>query len=144
MWRCEHVLFGADLTGTSFTLDKGVADRRMLTLDQHVRVYLAKEPQDFRKQIDGLSLQVQEVLGLDPLSAHLFVFRNRSRDKLKVLYWHNNGFCLLYKRLSKGRFRWPRQEDAVYQCGLRELQWLLDGLDLRLLEQRPRLTYSKV
>jgi transposase len=116
----------------------------MLTINPHVRVYLAKEPADFRKQIDGLSLHVQEVLGLDPLSEHLFVFRNRGRDKLKVLYWHHNGFCLLYKRLSKGRFRWPRQEDSVFQCGLRELQWLLDGLDLQLLEQRPRLTYSRV
>jgi len=116
----------------------------MLTIDPHVRVYIAKEPLDFRKQIDGLSLRVQEVLALNPLSEHLFVFRNRSRDKLKVLYWHHNGFCLLYKRLSKGRFHWPRQDDTVFQCGVRELQWLLDGLDIRSLEQRPRLTYSQV
>lgn len=116
----------------------------MLTINPHVQVYIAREPLDFRKQIDGLSLHVQEVLELNPLSEHVFVFRNRGRDKLKVLYWHVNGFCLLYKRLSKGRFPWPQQDDAVLRCGLRELQWLLEGLDIQTLEPRPRLTYTQI
>ena len=116
----------------------------MLTINPHTKVYIAREPLDFRKQIDGLSLYVQEVLALDPLSAHVFVFRNRQRDKLKVLYWDSNGFCLLYKRLERGRFPWPRTPQAVFECRLRELQWLLEGLSIDILEQRNILHYQHV
>ena len=116
----------------------------MFALNPHTKVYIARDGLDFRKQIDGLSVYVQDVLTLNPLSAHLFVFRNRNRDKLKVLYWDNNGFCLLYKRLSRGRFPWPRQDQAVVTCGLRELQWLLEGLDIQDLSARPTLIYAQV
>lgn len=116
----------------------------MLTLNPQTKVYVASEIIDFRKQIDGLSIYVQDVLDLNPLSTHLFVFRNRNRDKIKVLYWDNNGFCLVYKRLSKGRFVWPVKDEAQRVFGLRELQWLLDGLDIRDLNERPTLTYSHV
>ena len=116
----------------------------MLSLTPHTKVYIAREAQDFRKQIDGLSVQVQEVLELNPLSSHLFVFRNRARDKINVLYWDSNGFCLLYKRLSRGRFTWPGKDQTVMICGLRELQWLLEGLDIRDLSERPALAYSQV
>lgn len=103
----------------------------MLSLDAHTRVYIAADPLDFRKQIDGLALAVQETLELDPFSAHLFVFTNRTRDKLKLLYWHHNGYVLLYKRLEKGRFQWPAMGDDHHLCvSTRELQWLLDGRDL--------------
>ncbi|MCF6178740.1 MAG: IS66 family insertion sequence element accessory protein TnpB, partial [Geopsychrobacter sp.] len=81
---------------------------------------------------------------LNPLSAHLFVFRNRTRDKIKILYWDNNGFCLLYKRLARGRFPWPAKDQVILTCGIRELQWLLEGLDVRQLSERPVLTYSQV
>ena len=104
----------------------------VLSLDAHTRVYVAAEPLDFRKQIDGLALAVQEVLELDPFSAHLFVFTNRTRDKLKALYWHHNGYMLLYKRLEKGRFHWPDIEcDTQLSVSTRELQWLLEGRDLQ-------------
>jgi transposase len=116
----------------------------MLSLNPHTKVYIAREAQDFRKQIDGLSVHVQDVLELNPLSSHLFVFRNRARDKIKVLYWDSNGFCLLYKRLSRGRFIWPVKDQAVVIFGLRELQWLLEGLDIRDLSKRPVLDYSRV
>jgi len=116
----------------------------MLTLNPHTKVYVASEGLDFRKQIDGLSIYVQDVLDLNPLSTHLFVFRNRNRDKIKILYWDSNGFCLFYKRLSKGRFVWPVKDEVQRLFGLRELQWLLDGLDIRDLNERPTLTYSQV
>lgn len=103
----------------------------MFSLDAHTRVYLAAEPLDFRKQIDGLALAVQETLELDPFSAHLFVFTNRTHDKLKLLYWHHNGYVLLYKRLEKGRFQWPANGDDSHLCvSTRELHWLLEGRDL--------------
>lgn len=116
----------------------------MIDLSHALPVYLAREPVDFRKQIDGLSLHVQEVLELDPFAPHLFVFRNRSGDKLKVLYWHGNGFCLLYKRLDRGRFCWPAMPDAVHHCTLRDLQWLLDGLDLSALQSKKTQTFSSI
>jgi transposase len=103
-----------------------------------VQIYLACQPVDLRKSIDGLSLLVSQGLGQDPFSAHLFVFVNRRRDKLKALSWDQNGFVLYYKRLERGCFRWP-----VIQAGqtslvieYRQLQWLLSGLSI---EQRQAL-----
>ncbi len=116
----------------------------MIDLAHQTRVYLAREPVDFRRQIDGLSLHVQEVLTLDPFAPHLFVFRNRGGDKIKVLSWHGNGFCLLYKRLERGRFVWPKMHDAIFTCCLRDLQWLLEGLDIALLPSRKNLIFSRV
>lgn len=114
-------------------------------VEPRTRVSIAREPVDFRRQIDGLALEVQEVLALDPLSSHVFVFRNRRGDKIKLLYWHGNGFCLLYKRLEKGVFPWPNTADqAVWHCGLRELHWLLDGLPLAALPARKNLHFSRV
>jgi len=113
-------------------------------LDTHTRVHLARDPVDFRRQIDGLALEVQEVLALDPLSGHVFVFRNRRGDKIKLLYWHGNGFCLLYKRLEQGTFAWPKADQPVWPCGLRELHWLLDGLPLTALPPRNNLAFERV
>ncbi len=103
-----------------------------------VRVYLACGPTDMRKSIDGLSAIVTYTFKLDPFSNSLFVFCNRGRDKLKILYWDHNGFWLFYRRLEKGRFRWPVAN--TNECGSqpvpitrRQLQWLLDGLSI---EQR--------
>ena len=116
----------------------------MIPLTAQTRVYLAREPADFRKQIDGLALQVQELPAMDPFAPHLFAFRNRAGDKLKVLYWHGNGFCLLYKRLERGTFYWPAADSAAYACSLRELHWLLDGLDMTAVPQPRRLTPSRI
>ena len=72
-----------------------------------LKVYLAPGITDMRKSIDGLALIVNEVLELDPFSESLFVFCNRGRNKLKILHWQTNGFWLYYRRLEKGRFKWP-------------------------------------
>jgi len=117
----------------------------MIGIDAHTRVYIAAEPLDFRRQIDGLALAVQETLALDPFSAHLFVFRNRQADKLKLLYWHHNGYVLLYKRLEKGCFAWPRTDTAQPVCvGLRELTHLLEGGDIAELAPVRQLHFSAV
>ena len=115
-----------------------------LGLELQSKVYIAREPIDFRRQIDGLALEVQDVLALDPLSSHIFVFRNRRGDKIKCLYWHGNGFCLLYKRLEQGTFPWPKHEQSVFCCGLRELVWLLDGLPLSSLQPRKNLSFTRI
>ena len=115
----------------------------MIELTQ-TQVYLAREPVDMRRQIDGLALLTQEILEQDPLSSQLFVFCNKGRDKLKALYWHNNGFCLLYKRLEKGCFQWPTAEEPSRTYSFREFLWLLDGLKMDDLVLPASLSYSSV
>lgn len=117
----------------------------MFSLDRQTRVYIGIEPVDFRKQIDGIALLVQESLELDPYSTSLFVFRNRSGDKLKLLYWHHNGFVLVYKRLEKGRFKWPAiDNDATVTMSLRELSYLLEGGDIADLNEIDVLHYRRI
>lgn len=106
----------------------------MLSEIQVDRVYLACGSTDMRKSIDGLAAIVQESFQLDPFSPALFVFCNRGRDKLKILYWEHNGFWLYYRRLERGTFHWPTNAGAgPLAINRRQLRWLLDGL---ALEQR--------
>jgi transposase len=95
-----------------------------------------------RKQINGLSILVEQSLSMNPFSGDLFVFCNRRRNMIKILYWDKNGFCLWHKRLEEHRFRWPKSENEVLSIGSRELNWLLDGLDFTSAHQR--LTYRSV
>ena len=86
-------------------------------------VYLHREPVDFRKAINGLSLIVEQSMSLSPFSGAVFVFSNRRRDKLKILYWDRSGFALWQKRLEKEKFKWPRRwPDAVISLSEQQLQ----------------------
>ena len=114
----------------------------MLALSPATKVYLAVGPTDLRRSIDGLALLVEGRLDLDPLSGHLFVFCNRRRNLVKVLYWDRNGFCLWQKRLEREFFRWPKDGNAVVQVGARELMWFLEGLQLQQKGAHRQLTYS--
>jgi transposase len=103
----------------------------MLNEIKAYRVYLACGSTDMRKAIDGLAAIVQECFSLDPFSSSLYVFCNRSRNKIKILYWEHNGFWLYYRRLEKGRFKWPEASNSTpLSISYRELRWLLDGLSL--------------
>ena len=115
----------------------------MIGFAPHTRVYLALGATDMRKQIDGLAVLVEDVLQADPLSSHLFVFCNRARDKIKILFWHNNGFWLWYRRLERQRFWWPRgaQKRAI-ELSVRELGWLIEGLDPSRVEAHERTDFS--
>ena len=77
------------------------------------RVYLHRAPVDFRKQMDGLAALVEQTMAVSALSGSLFVFINRRRDKLKVLFWERNGFVVWYKRLEAERFPWPVRREPV-------------------------------
>ncbi len=101
----------------------------MLRPDSHVQAYLYVDPVDMRKSIDGLSVLVEQEMDLSPMSEALFVFCNRSRDKIKILCWERNGFIVWYKRLEKQRFRWPKSGETLLLSG-QELNWLLDGFDV--------------
>ena len=94
-------------------------------------VYLASGYTDMRKSIDALAAIVSQDFDLDLFSNSLFVFCNRDRDKVKILYWDHNGFWLYYRRLEKGRFSWPvHSGEHTEAVSRRQLQWLLDGLTL--------------
>ena len=114
----------------------------MISLGPQTRVYLATGYTDMRKAINGLSIMVQAQLELDPFSGHLFVFCNRSRNIIKILYWDINGFCLWQKRLEKQTFKWPGSEKEVMDLEPRQLTWLLDGLDPITLNGHKSLKFS--
>lgn len=109
------------------------------------RVYLACGSTDLRKSIDGLAVLVREGFDLDPFSSCLFVFCNRQRDKIKILEWDQSGFWLYYRRLERGRFRWPEEHGAsTVTVTRRELRWLLDGLPLVQRQAHPVVTARTV
>lgn len=116
----------------------------MISIDAGPKVYLALEPTDMRKAIDGLSILVASRLALDPFSGHVFAFCNRARTIVKILLWDRNGFWLLQKRLEKQRFRWPSSEAEVMEMTKSELRWLLDGLDVSSLKGHSELHYSEI
>lgn len=109
------------------------------------KVYLATGSTDMRKSINGLAAIVQEYFKLDPFSSNLFVFCNKTRNKLKILHWQHNGFWLHYRRLEKGIFRWPKESnDSPLILSSRELQWLLDGLPLDQKHAHKKVTANAV
>jgi transposase len=113
-------------------------------LAAHTRIYLAVGATDLRKAIDGLSILVADRLALDPLSGHLFVFCNRRRNMIKILYWDRKGFCLWQKRLERHVFAWPKGSEQVIGLDARQLSWLLEGLDIATLAGHESLAYSTV
>jgi transposase len=115
----------------------------MIGFGAQTQVYLVAGATDMRKQIDGLAALVVDVLDADPFSSHLFVFCNRARDKLKLLFWHHNGFWLWYRRLERERFWWPKgRETAPVVLSVRELSWLLEGLDPTRVKGHPRAEFG--
>ena len=108
-------------------------------------VYLHREPVDFRQSINGLSALVEGQMNLALFSGAVFVFCNRRRDKLKILYWDRSGFALWYKRLEKERFPWPRRwPDAVIALSEEQLHGLLAGMDMMPPQPHKALHYSAV
>ena len=104
----------------------------MISVPAGVRIYLALGPTDMRKGFDGLALLVQEALKQDPFSGHLFVFRGRRGDLVKVLWWDTQGLVLYAKRLERGRFVWPQAKDGAVSLTPAQLSMLLEGIDWRM------------
>jgi transposase len=116
----------------------------MIPVAPDTKVFLAIGDTDMRRGIDSLALLVRGQLQRNPLSGHLFAFCNRRRNALKILFWERNGFWLFQKRLERERFRWPQTAADVAEMSVRELNWLLDGLDPSLLEGHAKLEYSTI
>ena len=93
------------------------------------RIWFYPTPVNFNKQIDGLSLLIADHLQENPTSGQLFVFRNRQADKLRLLYWEGDGYWLFYKRLSRGKFNFPKVDDEKLELNYDQLTWLISGLD---------------
>lgn len=104
----------------------------MISLPAGTRVWLAAGATDMRRGFDGLARQVQQVLGQNPFGGHLFVFRGRRGDLVKVLFWDGQGMCLFAKRLERGRFVWPQAKDGVVTLTPAQLSMLLEGIDWRM------------
>lgn len=104
----------------------------MFGLANATRIYLATGPTDMRKGFDGLFGLVKQRLEEDPLTGHLFLFCNRPRTRLKVLFWDGSGLWVCAKRLEKGRFSWPQETEQTPKAAINqhELAMLLGGLDL--------------
>ncbi|MEO1526319.1 MAG: IS66 family insertion sequence element accessory protein TnpB [Planctomycetota bacterium] len=116
----------------------------MIGLASGLKVFVCTQPADMRRSFDGLCGMAIAIIEQDPMSGHLFVFRNRNRDRLKILYWDRDGLAIWYKRLEKGTFQLPtdlidkdnrpvKAEITGDQLGL-----LLGGIDLRSVERRKR------
>jgi transposase len=94
-------------------------------------IFLHRQPIDFRKSIQGLTLLVEQELLQDPFCGALYLFTNRARDKIKILYWDTTGFALFYKRLEKNRYKWPSNNGSnIMPLNDAQLQYLLAGFDI--------------
>src|ERR1700680_3635243 len=110
----------------------------MLSLPAAVSIWRASQPTDMRKSFDTLAEVVRQQLQGDPLSGQLFVFRNKRADRVKLLYWDEDGFVIVYKRLEAGTFRFPQAEAAGVEIRAADLQMLLDGVDLDSVNRQKR------
>jgi transposase len=123
----------------------GLPSLSSLDESSSMRIWLAAQPADMRCGFDRLAELAQSVTGEDPLSGHLFLFRGRGGDRLKILYWDKDGFALWYKRLEEGLFKLPRIEPGQQSVQLRpsELAMMLDGIDLRSVKRLKRYSRKK-
>ena len=116
----------------------------MLNVSQSLKVFVCAKPTDMRKSFDGLMATAEQIMKQDPLSGHLFVFRNRNRDRLKILYWDRDGLAIWYKRLEKGTFQlptdlmWEDEKRTSAEITTEELTLLLGGVDLSSVKKRKR------
>jgi len=110
-------------------------------LPSNLKIYIASFSVDMRKAIDGLSLLVCEQFK-NPADGSIYVFMNKSKNKIKILYFDRNGFILLYKRLERGKFHYSKSGCNYYQLEPHQLRWLLDGLDFLALKAHPKLEYD--
>jgi transposase len=113
----------------------------MLSLPSAIRIFVARDPVDFRKAHDGLLAVIRDAFGDDPFDGSLFVFLNRGRDRVKLLQWDRDGFWLHYKRLEQGRFKLDvKPEDSRCEISRAQLSMLIEGIDLQRRKIRQPLS----
>jgi len=112
----------------------------MIGLPPSTKVFLACRPIDLRNGFDGLAAKVQQMIGADPFSGHLFLFRGKRGDYLKALYWDGSGLCLFAKRLEKSRFVWPPIVDGTMTLSPAQMALLVEAMDWRRTVAPPATT----
>ena len=115
----------------------------MLRLPASVRVFLCMAPVDMRRSFDGLAAMAERVVRQDPLSGHLFVFRGRRGDRIKILSWDGDGYALWYKRLEAGVFRFPSEAAEAKEISAADLGLILEGIDLRSVKRQKRFALAR-
>lgn len=96
---------------------------------EEVKIFIKPGPTDMRKQINGLSLIIQEELNHDPFTGNLYIFCSKNKRRLKVVYWDRNGFCMWLKRLEQDKFPWPGNREECREITEEQLDLLLDGIN---------------
>lgn len=114
----------------------------MLKFDEHAPIFLRTGITDMRKEINGLAAIVQNEMKLNPFENGYFVFCNKNRYLLKILYWDKTGFAMWYKRLEKAKFPWPAKEQDVKKLTTQQIEWLLEGIDF--FHTHEKLSFSIV
>lgn len=114
----------------------------MIGMPAGTRIWLAAGVTDMRRGMNGLAALVQTALAADPFSGHVFVFRGRRGDLLKVLWWSGDGMCLFIKRLERGRFIWPQADSGCLHLSAAQLSMLLEGIDWRRPERTWKPTHA--
>jgi len=115
----------------------------MKALTHFPQIYLYPQIVDFRKYIDGLTSVIMEQMLLDPFSESIFIFTNKRKNKIKMIYWDKTGFALWMKRLEKDRFIWPKNIDQnVVQINQSQLEWLLEGIDIWKIKKHKHLEFK--
>jgi len=113
-----------------------------MVLSFNAPIWFYPQPIDFRKQMDGLIVIVADHLQMNPTSGQLFLFRNRTSNKIKMLWWDRNGFWLFYKRMEKGKFLFPEKSDHALELTRDQFNWLLSGLNCMEHKLLPSVTAS--
>tara|TARA_R110002167_G_scaffold13128_2_gene55386 strand:+ start:4946 stop:5311 length:366 start_codon:yes stop_codon:yes gene_type:complete len=108
------------------------------------QIYLYPKAIDFRKSFRGISAIIECELGHNPFAGHLYAFTNKRRNKIKCLFWENNGFVLYYKSLEEDKFIWPKHEKELMTLNGQQINWLLDGLDIMAMKGHKKLHYEHV
>lgn len=115
----------------------------MINWRNDIDIFLHRDPVDFRKAINGLSVIVQDQMPCSPFAPALFVFCNKNHSQLKVLYWDDTGFALWQKRLEKDKFKWPRKHsETTVQLSHEQWCWLLRGFDLNQIKPHQALFFN--
>jgi transposase len=112
--------------------------------DDRLKVYLHRDPVDFRYGMNSLSILVEQAMRLNPMDSSLYIFGNRRRDRIKILAWDGSGFWLMIKRLEASRFIWPDRKTELVRMTTDVLHALLEGDDITAIRQHPKQEYLRV
>ncbi|WP_250519190.1 IS66 family insertion sequence element accessory protein TnpB [Caballeronia sp. ATUFL_M1_KS5A] len=116
----------------------------MFRFDDDLKVYLHRDPVDFRYGMNSLSILVEQSMRLNPMDTSLYIFGNRRRDRIKILGWDGSGFWLLIKRLERSHFIWPDNKAEIVTMTANVLHALLEGDDITAIRRHPKQEYHRV